>query len=1127
MLGPKRVVPADDARRSRLVFLRPLDPRLLRRARAARVALVVDAVLGVLAALLVLAQAVLLARVAARSFEGATLADVATPTVLLVAVIVARALATWGFEAVGVRAATGVLSQLRLDLVTARLTGRPTASDGAESAAIATAAVDGVDALEGLFGRYLPQLVLAAIVPVAVLILVATLDPISAGLMILTLPLIPVFFWLIGRATANRARERWQAMSLLSTHFLDVVRGLPTLRAFNRGDAQVERIEQVSDEYRSATMGTLRLAFLSGTVLELAATLGVALVAVTVGVRLVDGGIAFEPALTVLLLAPELYLPLRNLAAGFHASADGAAVADRLLTLIEQPADAPGGTVIAPSPREAPITIESVSFAYPGRPQAALADVDLVLEPGECVALVGQSGGGKSTLASLLCLFAAPQSGRILIGDDDLADCDAAAWRRQIAWLPQSPTLFRGSVADNIRLADPIGDRRARARCRGGGGRRRVRQPPARRVRNARRRGRPAAVDGRGAAHRPRPRLPPRRSARRARRADGEPRPCERPRRGGCRRAVAPGTDDAAHRARRGAREPRRPDRHDRQWPDRGGSRMTATLNALVRLAGMPRKRVGLSIALGALTVLLGVGLIATSGYLISRAAEHPPVLSLGVTIVAVRFFGLSRPLARYFDRLVSHDLAFRSLGRLRARFYAAIEPLAPAQLEGFRQGDLVSRMVGDVDALQGLYLRGIGPPAVAIVVAVVVVVTAAVILPVAGLILGVGLLVAGVGVPLLAGALGRSTGARRRESRGELTADLVELLRGAPELVLYGAGAEAHRGRSAGRPRARAPCAARRSRGRARVRPARARRRSDDGGRPCTISVAAHSSGSLDRVLVATVTLLALASFECVTPLPAAAQELAATVAAGRRVLELIERPSRIADPEAPHPPPASPAVALENVTARYASGGPPVLDGFDLVLPPGGRIALIGESGAGKSTVVNLLFRFLDPEAGRVTIGGSDIRSLRQEDVRRTFALAGQEAHVFNSTIRENLLLAQPEATEDELIEVLRRARLDEWLATLPRGLDTLVGEEGSRLSGGQRQRLVLARALLVGAPVLVLDEPTAHLDPATAEQLMQDVFAAVDGQSILLITHRREGLDLVDRVIELENGRARENG
>ena len=547
---------------------------------------------------------------------------------------------------------------------------------------------------------------------------------------------------------------------------------------------------------------------------------------------------------------------------------------------------------------------------------------------------------------------------------------------------------------------------------------------------------------------------------------------------------------------------------------------MTATLTALVRLAGMPRKRVALSIALGALTILLGVGLIATSGYLISRAAEHPPILSLGVTIVAVRFFGLSRPLARYLDRLVSHDLAFRSLGRVRARFYAGIEPLAPAQLDGFRQGDLVTRMVGDVDALQGLYLRGISPPAVAIVVALATAGTAYVILPAAGLILGAGLLVTGVGVPLLAGALGRSTGAGQRDSRGELTADLVELLRGAPELVLYGAGPERID-------------AVRHADGKlARL----ARRDALAAGLASAllvvvaglttigvlvVSVAAHSSGSLDRVLVATVTLLALASFECVTPLPTAAHELVATLAAGRRVLELIEQPSPIVDPQTPAPAPAPPAaVTLENVTVRYSPTGPAVLDGFDLELPPGGRVALIGESGSGKSTVVNLLFRFLDPEAGRVTIGGADIRTLRQEDVRHTFALAGQEAHVFNSTIRENLLLARPEAAEDELLEVLRLARLDEWLVTLPLGLETLVGEEASRLSGGQRQRLVLARALLVGAPVLVLDEPTAHLDPATAHELMRDVFAAAGNQSILLITHRREGLDLVDQVIELEH-------
>jgi ATP-binding cassette, subfamily C, bacterial CydD len=434
--------------------VRALDPRLLRRARAARIALVADALLGVVAALLVLAQAALLARVVARSFDGATLDDVVAPLALLAAVVVARMLSTWGFETIGTYAATGVISRLRLDLVSSRLTGNPAALDGAESAEVATAAVGGVAALDGLFGRFLPQIVLAVVVPVAVLALVAFLDLVSAGLMLLTLPLVPIFFWLIGRATGHRARERWEAMSLLATHFLDVVRGLPTLRAFNRGEAQVGRIEAVSEEYRRTTMGTLRLAFLSGTVLELAATLGVALVAVTVGVRLVNGGIAFEPALTILVLAPELYLPLRNLAAGFHASADGAAVADRLLGLIEQPAVVVAGTREPPSPVEAAIHFESVSFSYPDRPARALDDLSLTIDAGETVALVGPSGGGKSTVAGLLLRLYTPSDGRVVIGDVDLAACDGTAWHRHIAWVPQAPTLFRASVADNIRLGD-------------------------------------------------------------------------------------------------------------------------------------------------------------------------------------------------------------------------------------------------------------------------------------------------------------------------------------------------------------------------------------------------------------------------------------------------------------------------------------------------------------------------------------------------------------------------------------------------------------------------------------------------------------------------------------------------
>ncbi len=426
--------------------------------------------LGVVAALLVLAQAVLIATVAARAFGGAALDELTVPLALLVAASVGRAAAASGFEVVGRRAATDVLATLRLELVERRLRDQPAALDGAESAEVATAAVAGVDALETTFARYLPQVVLAVTIPVAVLVFVAVIDPVSAGVMLLTLPLVPVFMWLVGRYTEQRARERWQTLALLATHFLDVVRGLPTLRAFNRGEAQTEQIGAVSEEYRRTTMATLRVAFLSGTVLELAATLGIALVAVTVGVRLVEGGIGFEAGLTVLVLAPELYLPLRNLAAQFHASADGLAVSQRLLDLVDVEVARREGTLSAPSPRSAPVRLEGVSFAYPTRPALVLDQVDLELRPGETVALVGPSGGGKSTIASLLLRLAEPTDGRVTAGAIDLAECAATSWRAQIAWVPQQPTLFRGSVADNIRLGVPAAtDRAVRAAAAGAG----------------------------------------------------------------------------------------------------------------------------------------------------------------------------------------------------------------------------------------------------------------------------------------------------------------------------------------------------------------------------------------------------------------------------------------------------------------------------------------------------------------------------------------------------------------------------------------------------------------------------------------------------------------------------------
>jgi thiol reductant ABC exporter CydC subunit len=545
---------------------------------------------------------------------------------------------------------------------------------------------------------------------------------------------------------------------------------------------------------------------------------------------------------------------------------------------------------------------------------------------------------------------------------------------------------------------------------------------------------------------------------------------------------------------------------------------VTGTLRSLLRLSNVPRARFLLASTLGALTVVFGVGLMATAGYLISRSSERPPVLSLMVAIAAVQFFGLGRPVIRYLERLASHDVALRALGRVRTRFYERIEPLAPAQLDAYRKGDLLSRMVADVDAQQNLYLRALGPPLVAVLAGAVSVGIAAAFLPAAGLVLAVGLLAGGLAVPAVSGFLGARAGRRQATVRGELAAELVELLAGAPEVVAFGA----ERDRLA-RVRAADSSLVKLAR-----RDALATGVGDGLGLVVTgvtvagvlaVAVDASVHGQLDRVLIAFLTLLALASFEAVTPLAAAARELCATLAAGRRILELTDQEAKVRDSAEPVSVPSWPfALALEDVRARYPRQNRAALDGVSLRLEPGERVALLGPSGVGKTTVANLMLRFLDPERGRVTLAGQDLRDYRQADVRRAISVAGQDSHLFSTSIRENVRLARPGASDREIEQALRRARIWDWIDRQQDGLDTLVGEQGRELSGGQRQRLVLARALLADAPVLVLDEPTAHLDPDTATDLMRDVFSVASDRTVLLITHRSEGLDLVDRILRL---------
>jgi ATP-binding cassette, subfamily C, bacterial CydD len=446
--GPE---PAGDGRRE-------TRRRLIAISRAARLHMAATVALGLVATVLVVAQATLLAHVVARVFlGGASVADVATSLWWLAGVSVARGAVAFGFEAAGRFGAAQVMAGLRARLVRHLLLVRPGALQEEQAGELAATAVQGVDSLEAYFARYLPQAILSALAPPAIILWVLPRNWESAAILAVTVPLIPIFMVLIGRLAQERTRRRWRMLSVLSARFLDLVSGLETLRAFGRAGAGARSIADAGDDYRRETMATLRIGFLSALVLELLATLGTALVAVTVGVQLAGGSLGLEAGLTVLILAPELYAPLRELGAQYHAGADGLAAAERILEVL----DVPGGvavhqpTVAAPDPSRHAIALRDVTFAYPDRGTPVLDGVTLELAPGRVTALVGPSGAGKTTLAMLLARLADPDSGTVGCGGVDLRHVEPQAWQRRVAWVPQRATLFAGTLADNVRLARP------------------------------------------------------------------------------------------------------------------------------------------------------------------------------------------------------------------------------------------------------------------------------------------------------------------------------------------------------------------------------------------------------------------------------------------------------------------------------------------------------------------------------------------------------------------------------------------------------------------------------------------------------------------------------------------------
>jgi ATP-binding cassette subfamily C protein CydCD len=1026
-------------------------------------------------------------------------------------VVAGRALTTYVGDLAAAAAADRVGSHLRSRVMADALRLDASALARHRVGELSLLATRGVAAVEPYLTRYFPALVLAAVLPGLTLLAIAWEDRWAALVVLLTLPLVPLFAALVGLATRDRVDRQWRLLGRLSGHFVDVVRGLPTLVAHRRARAQSAQVAEVTDRYRRANRDVLRLAFASSAVLELVATLSVALVAVTVGLRLAGGGLDLHTALVVLLLAPEAYWPLRRVGAEFHAAAEGTATFEQIAAL----ADAvPAPVTVTPGTR---LALEGAEVTWPGRSVPALAPVSIDLPERGLVAVTGPSGCGKSTLLAAVLGEVPLSAGRLVVPSASLEE-----WRASVAWLGQVPWLVSGSVADNVRIGRPDADTAdvvvALARV-----------------------GLPLAPDhvlgedGRGLS-----------AGQRARLGLARVLVSERPvvlldeptahvdaateevllgvvRELARERLVVvvahrPALVAAADRVVDLAPATGREFHHSSgETPTsatklrRGSGSFTTEVVKLPPTPAPPirtRTRLAVATILGVLASTAGVALTATAGWLIVRSSEHPPVLMLMVAIVGVRTFGLGRPVLRYAERLIAHDAALRLLAARRVQVYDDLVPLVPGRTG--RRGDVLAAVVDDVDAVVDAVVRVRMPVATWLGTTALVAMASAFFLPAAALVVAATGLVAGVVAWSVALVGGRRHGAARVRARAALSERVLATLQDARPLVLWGVArtrsAEVNR---AGADLGTATLRASRWLAAARTAPLLA-------AGAGVLVMADVAAGRVPDPVLALLVLAPLALAESAAPLADAGALRDPTRAAAARLDALASTAPAVTDPVSPAPHPRSADVHVGGVSASW--GDAHALRDVSLRVGPGRATAVVGPSGTGKSTLAAVLVRFLDPSAGRYGLGDVDARALRADDVRRTVGLLDDDPYLFATSVLENVRLARPDATDDEVLAALRAAHLDPWLQSLPRGLDTVLGDGGDAVSGGERARIGLARLLLADHDVLVLDEPTAHLDHATATAVADELLRLRATKGLVWITHTAHGLDRVDEVLDL---------
>lgn len=1093
--------------------MRPTDPRLRTQLTVATRPLLGVLAGGAVGSLLVIAQAFAVTAlvVAVVGQDPLTL-----PAVLVAVVVLVRTGAQALTDLAAQRAATAVTADLRRRIVSATVTGRTATMPEGELTALATR---GVAAAEPYLTRYLPALVLAAVLPALTVVAIATQDLLSAVIVLATLPLVPVFGILVGLATRDRAETQWRAMASLSGHFVDVMRGLPTLVAFRRARAQSTTIRAITERYRRASVETLRIAFASSAVLELVATLSVALVAVTVGVRLAGGGLDLRTGLVVLLLAPEAYWPLRRVGAEFHAAAEGVATFEALSVLDPAPGSGQDEPTARPGTHRM-ILGRDLGYTYPGRTAPALTGIDLAVAPASLTVLEGPSGCGKSTLLALLAGLLEPGSGDLRVGP---ARCFSEAWRTQVAWIPQRPAFLPGTVADNLRLGSPqAGDAELWAVL--------SRVALAERIRllgglEAR-----VGEDGRLLSAGERARL----ALARAVLADrpwvllDEPTAhldpltrkvlldviVEESRTRGV--VVVSHDAETVAAADRVITLPASPSRAAAPATREADPDLFPVPqdDAPTTSDSTPRPGFGWSTLLGSLSSISGIALTATAGWLIVKAAEQPPVLTMLVAIVGVRTFGLARPVLRYAERVRSHDAALGQLARRRVEVYESLVPLTPGRL-GKRRGDVLASVVDDVDATLDRELRIRLPLRTYLVALAVSGAVAVALSPAAGAVV-VASSALGAALAYLIARVGCSAAEQDAvATRGQLSAAVLEVAHLATELRMWQAGDRAHddvesigaRLAASGRQVAVAMAAARAS---VLV--------SVGAGLLGTAALLAPqvAEGTVSGPVAALLCLLPIALGDVAGGVVEAGALLGRVRRAEARLAAYAATPPAVAEAARTRPVPDEASLTGERLSLGWVSR--PVLTDLDLEVAEGEKVAVVGPSGSGKSTLAATLVRFIDPLDGEVRLGDVGLADLGLDAVRSRIGIVDDDPHVFASTVAENVRFARPGASDAEVLAALYAAHLGDWADGLPHGMRTLVGDGHAQLSGGERARLGIARAVLADQPVLVLDEPVAHLDRATAEAVTRDLLDSAGSRTVVWVSHSDVGLDQMDQIVDL---------